>query len=57
VKNWIRDHEDEAVQNPIDIINLAFNLFSIGGAKAHSIMGHWNGYFSNHNAFLEQINA
>jgi len=57
VKNWIRDHEDEAVQNPIDIINLAFNLFAIGGAKAHSIMGHWNGYFSNHNAFLEQINA
>ena len=57
VKNWIRNHEDAAVQDPIGTINAAFHLFSVGGARNVSIRGHWNGYFSNHATFLEQLNV
>ena len=57
VKNWIRDHEDEAVLNPLAYINQTFNLFAIGGERAQTIRGHWNGYFSNYAGFLEQLNA
>jgi len=56
VKNWLRNHEDEAVQNPVGTINRAFNLYSIGGENAQSVRGHWNGYFANNAAFLEQLN-
>ena len=56
VKEWIRNHEDEAVDDPIGKIDRAFTVFSVGGERATSIRGHWNGYFAHHEAYLEQLN-
>lgn len=59
VKEWIRNHEDEATMDPIGtIISRAFTVFSIGGERADSIRGHWNGYFAtNYAFFLKNVNA
>ena len=58
VKEWIRNHEDEATLDPVGTINEAFAmLFAIGGERANSVRGHWNGYFANYAAFLEDLNA
>ena len=57
VKEWIRNHEDEATMDPIGTIGHAFTVFSIGGERADSIRGHWNGYFANYASFLENVNA
>ena len=50
-------HEDEATMDPIGTISHAFTVFSIGGERADSIRGHWNGYFANYEYFLENVNA
>jgi hypothetical protein len=43
--------------DPIGTISHAFTVFSIGGERADSIRGHWNGYFANYESFLENVNA
>ena len=53
VKEWIREHEDEAMLDPIGTINRGFALFQIGGERADSVRGHWNGYFANYIGYLE----
>jgi len=57
VKEWIRNHEDDATLDPVGMINRAFMLFATGGERADSVRGHWNGYFANYAAFLEDLNA
>ena len=57
VKEWILNHEDEATLDPVGTINEAFAMFAIGGERANSVRGHWNGYFANYAAFLEDLNA
>ena len=53
VKNWLRQHENEALLNPVVYINRAFDIHSIGGERAASVMGHWRLYFENHQYFLD----
>ena len=55
IKEWIRDHEDEASADPVGTINRAFTLFQIGGERAGSIRGHWNGYFHNYEGYLANM--
>ena len=55
VKTYIRDHEEEAVTNPIQFINNTFQLFQVGGPKSHICLGHWSGYFENHKNYLNQF--
>ena len=57
VKEWIRNHEDEAMLDPVGTIGRAFRMFEIGGELAGSIRGHWNGYFENHAGYLENLIA
>jgi hypothetical protein len=45
VKRYIREHENEALLNPVDFINVAMAHFGQGGAHNDSIRGHWNRYF------------
>jgi hypothetical protein len=53
VKEWIRHHEVEALVNPVVFINRAFSEFALGGPSADSVMGHFQLYFANHEAFLQ----
>ena len=53
VKEWIREHEDEAMIDPIGTINRGFEMYQIGGERADSVRGHWNGYFANYHGYLE----
>ena len=55
VKQWIRKHENEALLNPVEYINRAFQLHSVGGALADSVFGHWLLHFANHEAFLNRF--
>ena len=57
VKEWIRNHEDEATMDPVGTINSAFEMFSIGGERSDAIRGHWNGYFANYDFFLQNVNV
>ena len=57
VKEWIRNHEDEATLDPVGTIGRAFRMFEIGGELADSIRGHWNGYFENYAGYLENLIA
>jgi len=54
VKEYIKKNESQAVLNPIQFINSAFNLFAIGNEKSGSIRGHWNGYFNLHKSFNDK---
>ena len=49
---WIRHHEIEALADPVVFINRAFSMFALGGPSADSVMGHFQLYFANHEAFL-----
>lgn len=55
VKLYIREHEDEAVANPVAFINEAFKLFAIGGERSSACMGHWNRYKNNYENFINEI--
>ena len=56
VKEWIRQHEEEALADPVlYIINMAFNRYSVGGIQAGSVLGHFNLYISNHEAYLADL--
>ena len=55
VKEWIRDHEDEATLDPVATFNRAFIMFQVGGERAGSIRGHWNGYFHNYEGYLANM--
>ena len=55
VKEWIRKHENEALLNPVEYINKAFQLHAVGGANADAVRGHWRLYFANHQAFLDRF--
>jgi hypothetical protein len=41
----------------MDPIGTISHAFTIGGERADSIRGHWNGYFANYESFLENVNA
>ena len=45
MKEYIRENEEDALRDPERFIHSAFQRFSIGGAKADSVRGHWKGYF------------
>ena len=47
VKEWLRDHEDEALANPIEMINRAFFLFSSRGPNGRVCRNFWNIYLEN----------
>jgi len=51
LKRYIQEHEDEALRNPVDFIHHTFSLFEIDGARAGSVIGHWNGYFGAREVF------
>jgi len=51
IKGFLRDHEDEAVINPVVWINHAFERYSVGGMHGHSCFGFWNAYRRLHTAF------
>ena len=53
VKEWIRSHEEEAIQDPVQYINLAFQNYAINGAAADSILHLWDGYVRNHDYFVQ----
>ena len=52
VKQYIRENENEALQNPLLWINKAFGLYHFGGEREHVITPLWNDYFYNHQSFL-----
>ena len=55
IKEWIRKREEAALLAPVEYINRAFELHSIGQEKAPSILGHWQMYFNNHEMFLNML--
>ena len=54
VKEYIKEHEDEALLNPVEFIHQTFNLYSIGGEKAASVFNFWSTYVAVHNNFLNE---
>ena len=46
-------HENEAHLSSVKHINRAFDIHSIGGERAASLMGHWRLFFENHQNFLD----
>lgn len=52
IKNFLREHEAEAVLNPMLWIRRAFDLYSIVGERGHVARGHFNPYFRNHDFYL-----
>mmetsp|Transcript_14153 Transcript_14153/g.31249 ORF Transcript_14153/g.31249 Transcript_14153/m.31249 type:complete len:335 (+) Transcript_14153:85-1089(+) len=42
VKTWLREHEEQATQDPVAWLNRAFEHFAIGGPGAGSLLGHWD---------------
>ena len=47
VKGWLKDHEDDALLDPIGTINRAFHLYSTLGERSNSARGNWRLYFFN----------
>jgi transposase len=52
IKAFIKFHEDEALEDPVEWINRAFNEYSVGGPKGDSCRGFWNVYERLHESFL-----
>ena len=46
---------EEALADPVLYINMAFNRYSVGGIQAGSVLGHFNLYISNHEAYLADL--
>ena len=55
VKEWIRNNEEESLADPVHYINMAFNQFSVCGLRAGSVLGHFNLYIANHEAYLSNL--
>jgi transposase len=55
VKNWVRERDEAAVRNPIQVINAAFDNYSVGKPGASSVRGHWVGYFNMYDAYLNEF--
>lgn len=51
VKRWLREHEIEALENPVNYINFAFELYSTTGERGHIAKNHWKDYLNNHNRY------
>jgi len=52
VKEYIHQHELEALISPVAFIHQAFTRFSIGGDRGGSIKGNWSKYFKSRELFL-----
>lgn len=55
VKSFLREHEDEAVVQPLLWINRAFEKYSIRGESAHVAAGHFNMYRRNHEFYVSHL--
>jgi hypothetical protein len=55
IKSYIRSQDTRGQVNPIQVINDAYELYRIGGQRAHCVMGHFNDYFANFNSFLRDF--
>jgi transposase len=51
VKNYIRQNEHQALNNPLQYLHHAFTQFSIGHQFSNKILGHWKGYITANNYF------
>lgn len=51
IKDYIRDHEQEALADPVAFIHHAFSLYGVGGERAGSVRGCWDQYFNLHAMF------
>jgi transposase len=49
IKRYIRQFEDDAIQDPLRVINEAFELYSITGPFVEAAYGNWNIYRDNIN--------
>ena len=56
VKEWIRDHENEALRNPVEYINRAFHLFSIQGERSATVFNFWRDYYTLYNNYNLRMN-
>jgi hypothetical protein len=56
VWGYIRSHwNPTAGQSPSRLINEAFHLYSVDGARGYVAEGHWNLYKRNHEIFLDTV--
>jgi transposase len=55
VKEYIHQHELEALMNPAAFIHAAFTVFSIGGDLGSSNKGNWNKYFRSREFYLQNM--
>mmetsp|Transcript_34895 Transcript_34895/g.76949 ORF Transcript_34895/g.76949 Transcript_34895/m.76949 type:complete len:257 (-) Transcript_34895:32-802(-) len=54
IKCYIRDHEDEALRDPIQFIDHTFELYSVGGARGIHAYHHFDLYRENNRQFVEE---
>lgn len=54
IKNYIREREEQGEIDPEALIDEAFAYYSVNGEGASSIMGFFDGYFSNHQQWVEE---
>jgi transposase len=54
VKTWLREHEEQATQDPVEWLNRAFEHFASGGPGAGSLLGHWDMYFKLRKIYEEE---
>lgn len=47
IRQFIRSHEPEAYEDPVELIDKAFRTYSVSGEKGSSAYGHFNLYFAN----------
>lgn len=50
---YVRGNWNKTNQSATEILNAAFQLYSVGGIFGDSAQGHWNLYNRNHQKFLE----
>ena len=55
VKKYLRDHEQQALLDPLHWINKAFDMFRYGGERQHEIRPLWRGYFRAHESFRRAL--
>jgi hypothetical protein len=55
VKQWIQSNEMERIADPVYNINLEFHQFAIGGPQTHSVVGLFDLYRLNHDAYLADL--
>ena len=52
IKRFLRDNENRALQNPIEVIQEAFNKYSNTGEEGFKVRNFWRIYDDKHSDFL-----